>query len=84
MTNLHSGCHKVRIVPDTRVSAFTYAEALKYLKEHNHLYRDFTWDMWLFLQLDPDKELLQAVDDYWMPSAYAELENKYPELAEKT
>jgi len=64
MTNLHSGCHKVRIVPDTRVSAFTYAEALKYLKEHNHLYRDFTWDMWLFLQLDPDKELLQAVDDY--------------------
>jgi hypothetical protein len=40
--------------------------------------------MWLFLQLDPDKELLQAVDDYWMPSAYAELENKYPELAEKT
>jgi len=84
MTNLHSGCHKVRIVPDTRVSAFTYAEALKYLKEHNHLYRDFTWDMWLFLQLDPDKELLQAVDDYWMPLAYAELKNKYPELAEKT
>jgi hypothetical protein len=62
----------VRIVRDTRVSAFTYAEAIRYLREHNHLYRDLTWEAWTAICQFPDQELLQAVDDYFMPMAYAE------------
>ena len=63
----------VRIVRDTRVSAFTYAEAIQYLREQNHLYRDLTWEAWTAIQEDPDMELIQAVDEYFMPEAYAEI-----------
>ena len=73
MKSWPSECRKVRIVPDTRVSAFTYPEAIKYLKSHNRLYRDLTYEAWLAIQEEPDAELLQAVDDYFMPMAYAEI-----------
>lgn len=62
----------VRIVRDTRVSAFTYEEAIRYLREHNHMYGDITPEVWEELCECPDQELLQAVDDYFMPMAYAE------------
>lgn len=67
-----TGC-PVRIVRDTRVSAFTYAEALAYLREKNRLVRNFTYEVFQSLQQDPDVELLQAVDEYFEPQAYAEI-----------
>lgn len=73
---LESNLYPVRLVRDTRVKAFTYTEAIQYLKEHNHLYRNFTWEAWLAIKESPEDDLLQAVDDYFMPAAYAELENK--------
>lgn len=69
---------RLRLVRDTRVKAFTYEEALNYLKEKNSLYGEFTYDV--FTSLDPEQELLQAVEDYYLPLAYAELENKYSEI----
>jgi hypothetical protein len=71
MKSWPSRCHRVRIVPDTRVSAFTYAEALDYLRSKSRLVKGFTREV--FDNLDPEQELLQAVDDYFMPTAYAEI-----------
>ena len=71
----------VRIVPDTRVKSFTYEEALNWLMQHNHLYCEFTYDV--FRELDPEQDLIEAFDEWYMPIAYAENENKYSETLEE-
>lgn len=73
---------KLRLVRDTRVKAFSFNEAVAFLKEQNHLFYPLTWDAWAWMCHQPNTELVQAYDDYFLPTAY-ETENKYSELLEE-
>ena len=72
--------YPTRMVRDTRVSAFTYGEAVQYLIEQNHMYYPLTWEAWSAICHQPNDELIQAYDDYFVPKAYMELQNNYAEM----
>jgi hypothetical protein len=67
-----SGSCKLRLVRDTRVSAFTYRTAKQYLKKHNKIscYCPFTKYVWEIMQETPKQELVQAYEDIAMAEAF--------------
>lgn len=73
--------YPMRLVRDTRVKAFTYNTAKKYLREHNKIscYCPFTQTVWMIMQEDPEQELVQAYEDIAMAEAFG-AEDRYLEF----
>ena len=70
-----------RLVPDTRVKAFTYITAKRYLKDRNRLscYCPFTKVVWQIMQEDPEQDLIQAYEDIAIAEAFG-AEDRYLEF----
>lgn len=71
----------MRLVRDTRVKAFTYNSAKRFLLEHNKLscYCPFTKGLWAIMQEDPEQELVQAYEDFAIAEAFG-AEDRYLEF----
>jgi len=64
--------YPVRLVRDTRVSAFTYKTARQYLMKRNKIscYCPFTKTVWMIMQEDPEQDIVQAYEDIAMAEAF--------------
>lgn len=67
---------RYRIVPDTRVKAFSRKSAEQYLRAHNKLsvYCPLDKDIWEIMRQDPDQDLVQAYEDLAQAEAFGATE----------